>query len=146
MLLVKKKDGSDNFCIDYRELKANTVSVRYPLPLNSDQIDRLRGGKYLSSLDMASGFYQVPIHTDFIERTAFVLSNAVRVEERVISFQRAIVQALGDEVNSYAVAYIDDVLIFANSKEEAYERLEVVLSVLLKSGFSFNVKNVNSYT
>jgi len=95
---------------------------------------------------MASGFYQVPIHTDFIERTAFVLSNAVRVEERVISFQRAIVQALGDEVNSYAVAYIDDVLIFANSKEEAYERLEVVLSVLLKSGFSFNVKNVNSYT
>jgi len=46
MLTVKKKDGSDRLCIDYRELNANTVSDRYPLPIISDQIDRLRGGKY----------------------------------------------------------------------------------------------------
>jgi len=55
-LLVKKKDGSDRLCIDYRELRANTVADKYPFPLISDQVNRLRGGKYFSCLDMASGF------------------------------------------------------------------------------------------
>lgn len=47
MLLVKKKDGSDRLCIDYRELNSNTISEKYPLPLISDQMNRLCGSKYL---------------------------------------------------------------------------------------------------
>jgi len=70
--MVRKKNGSHRLCVDYRELNANTVADKYPLPLIADQIDRLREGNYFSSLDMASGFYQVPIHPDSIERTAFV--------------------------------------------------------------------------
>jgi len=46
MLLVKKKDGSDRLCIDFCELNASKESDKYPLPLISDQIDRLRGSKY----------------------------------------------------------------------------------------------------
>lgn len=72
MLLVKMKNGDDRLCVDYRELNANTIADKYPLPLISDQINRLRGSKFFSSLDMASEFYQVPIHSDSIERTAFV--------------------------------------------------------------------------
>jgi len=73
ILLVKKKNGTDRLCVDYRELNSNTIADRYPLPLISDQIARLRGANYFTCLDMASGFHQIPIHRDSIEYTVFVI-------------------------------------------------------------------------
>ncbi|XP_017494147.1 PREDICTED: uncharacterized protein LOC108382272 [Rhagoletis zephyria] len=72
ILLIKKKDGSDRMCVDYRELNDNTVPDRFPLPLISDQINRLHGCHYFTTLDMASGYHQIPVHSDSIEKTAFV--------------------------------------------------------------------------
>lgn len=72
ILLVRKKNGSDRLCVDYRALNSNTISDKYPLPLISDQIDRLRGANYFTCLDMASGSHQIPIPPDSIEYTAFV--------------------------------------------------------------------------
>ena len=72
MLLVKKKDGSDRLCVDFRELNKNTVADRYPLPLTPDQIARLQQARYLISLDMTTGFHQIPIHPNSTEYTAFV--------------------------------------------------------------------------
>jgi len=150
ILLVKKKDGSDRLCIDYRELNSNSVADKYPLPLISDKVNRLRGGKYFSCLDMASGFYRIPIEVGSIERTAFVtpegqyecLSMPFGLKNASSIFQRAIARALGDLAYSYAIVYIDDVVIVARSKEEAFERLTVVLKALSEAGFSFNIKNV----
>ena len=146
MLLVKKKDGSDRLCVDFRALNKNTVADRYPLPLIADQIARLQTAKYFISLDMASGFHQIPIHPNSAEYTAFVtpdgqyeyvtmpfgLKNAPSV------FQRAIFNALGDLAYSYVVVYLDDVLIIADSIDQALERLDIVLSTLVNAGFSFN--------
>lgn len=56
-LLVKKKNGSDRLCVDFRELNSNTVPDRYPLPLIMDQINRLHGCYYCTTLDMASAFH-----------------------------------------------------------------------------------------
>lgn len=70
--MVRKKNETDRLCVDNRELNANTVSDKFPLPLISDQIARLRGGKYFSCVHMASGFYQILVHPDSVERTAFV--------------------------------------------------------------------------
>ena len=146
MLLVKKKDGSDRLCVDFRALNKNTVADRYPLPLIADQIARLQNAKYFISLDMASGFHQIPIHPNSTEYTAFVtpdgqyeyvtmpfgLKNAPSV------FQRAIFNALGDLAYSYVVVYLDDVLVIADSIDQALERLNTVLDTLVKAGFSFN--------
>ena len=146
MLLVKKKDGSDRLCVDFRALNKNTVADRYPLPLIADQIARLQNAKYLISLNMASGFHQIPIHPNSTEYTAFVtpdgqyeyvtmpfgLKNAPSV------FQRAIFNALGDLAYSYVVGYLDDVLVIADSIDQALERLNTVLDTLVKAGFSFN--------
>jgi len=63
-LLVKKKNGSTRLCVDYRELNKNTVADKFPLPLILDQIARLRGAKYFTSLDMASEYYQISIHPE----------------------------------------------------------------------------------
>ncbi|XP_068986182.1 uncharacterized protein [Bombus flavifrons] len=146
MLLVKKKDGSDRLCVDFRTLNKNTVANRYPLLLIADQIARLQSARYFISLDMACGFHQIPIHPNLTEYTAFVtpdgqyeyvtmpfgLKNAPAV------FQRAIFKALGDLAYSHVVVYLDDVLIIANSVDQALERLNIVLDTLVKAGFSFN--------
>jgi hypothetical protein len=56
VVLIIKKDGSIRFCIDYRKLNAITKKDVYPLPRIEDTLDRLRGMKYFSSLDLASGY------------------------------------------------------------------------------------------
>lgn len=53
LLLVKKKDGSD--CIDYRKLNSQTVKLKSPLPRTDDQLQRLHGSKYFTTLDLKSG-------------------------------------------------------------------------------------------
>lgn len=148
ILLVKKKDGSDRMCVDYRELNDNTIPDRFPLPLISDQIAKLHGGHFFTILDMASGFHQIPIESDSIERTAFVtpegqyeyLAMPFGLRNAPSVFQRAIIKALGNLVNTYVVVYMDDVLIVADSVDQALERLEVVLKVLTEKRFSLNIR------
>jgi len=147
MLLVRKKNGSDRLCVDYRELNANTVSDKYPLPLISDQIARLSGAKFFTCIDMASGFHQIPVHPNSIERTAFVtpegqfeyLAMPFGLKNAPAVFQRAINNALGDLTHSFVIVYMDDVMVVAPTKEEAFDRLQLVLRTLSKAGFSFNV-------
>ena len=72
VILVKKKNGADRLVVDYRELNANTVRDHYPLPLISDQLDQLAFANYFCCLDMASGFHQIQITEDSIEKTLFM--------------------------------------------------------------------------
>lgn len=62
ILLVKKKTGDIRMCVDYRAINKITVPDKYPLPRIDDQIDRLHGNTYFTSLDLFSGYYQVPIN------------------------------------------------------------------------------------
>ncbi|CAK9806275.1 Retrovirus-related Pol polyprotein from transposon 297 [Anthophora plagiata] len=148
IILVKKKNGEDRMCVDFRALNKITVKDRYPLPLIEDQIDRLGSGKYFTTLDMASGFYQIPIAEDSIEKTAFVTPDGHYEFRRMpfglcnapAVFQRAINKALGNLRNSIALVYLDDILIPSETIEEGFERLKVVLSALDKAGFSLNLK------
>ena len=72
ILLVKKKDGSFRMCIDYRRLNAITKKDSFPLPLIEDLVDKLQGAKILSKIDLKSGFHQVKMDSDSIDRTTFV--------------------------------------------------------------------------
>lgn len=160
VILVKKKNGDDRMCIDYRELNANTIRDHYPLPLIADQIDQLAGGQYYTSLDMASGFHQIPIEDDSIEKTAFItpdglyeyltmpfgLCNAPSV------YQRCINRALGpllnpgsansngdNQTDSVAQVYIDDVISKSRDFTSGLSNLERIFIALRKSGFSINI-------
>jgi len=147
MLLLNKKNGTDRLCVDYRELNSNTISDKYLLPLISDQIGRLSGAKFFTCIDMASGFHQIPIRPNSIERTAFVtpdgqyefVTTPFGLKNAPSVFQRAMNCALGDPVHSYVVVYMDEVMVVAGIKDEALDRLEVVLQTLTKAGFSFNI-------
>lgn len=65
--LVRKKDGSDRLCVDFKELNSNTVRDNFPLPLIEDYIGKLVNAKYFTVLDMVAGSHQIPIAPDSIE-------------------------------------------------------------------------------
>ena len=72
VVLVRKKDGSLLFCIDYRHLNLATKPDVFPLPRMDDLLDHLGQSKFFSTLDLASGYWQVKVHPDSREKTAFI--------------------------------------------------------------------------
>lgn len=147
ILLVQKKTGEKRLCVDYRALNNKTRKEHYPLPLIDDQLDRLAGNSLFISLDLASGYYQIPIAEDSQDKTSFVtpdgqyqfkrmpfgLANAPSV------FQRTMNKVLSNSKVNYIVIYMDDILIPACSFEEGMARLEEVLNLLNEAGLTLKL-------
>nr|XP_049708441.1 uncharacterized protein LOC126057098 [Helicoverpa armigera] len=147
ILLVKKKDNTDRMCVDYRELNSNTHPEHYPLPRIEEQIDQLTCANFFSSLDMASGFHQIPIHPDSIEMTAFVtpegqyeyLTMPFGLRNAPSVYQRCINKAL-QNLNDKPLIYMDDVLCYSPDISQGLQRLDDTLHALTVAGFSLNPK------
>ncbi|GMF25486.1 unnamed protein product [Phytophthora fragariaefolia] len=71
VLMIRKPGGGIRFCIDYRKLNAVTVKDCYPMPLIDDILDVLNGAKLFSAMDIASGYWNVPMHEDSFSKTTF---------------------------------------------------------------------------
>lgn len=135
VVLVSKKDGSKRFCVDYRALNKHTVKDSFPLPRIDESLDYLAGAKYFCTLDLAAGYWQVPLDEDAKLKSAFVvpgglfqfevmpfgLCNAPSTFERLME---AIFRGLQWKT---LLIYLDDVIVFGSTVEEVIERLEAVL-------------------
>lgn len=148
VILVRKKDGSWRFCVDYRRLNAVTKKDVYPLPRIDDVIDCLHAASYFSTLDLRSGYWQIPMEPEDKEKTAFVtpdglfefnvmpfgLCNAPATFER---FMDTVLRGLKWEI---CMCYLDDVVIFGRTFEEHNNRLSLVLDCIEKAGLVLNSK------
>ena len=85
VVLVRKRDGTHRLCVDYRGLNAVTRADTFPLPRIDDLLDQLGAAKYFSTLDLASGYWQIRMHADSVEKTVFVTPQGL-FEFRVMPF------------------------------------------------------------
>lgn len=147
-ILVPKGDGSLRLCIDFRKLNKITVKRKFPLPIIEEQIDKLCNYTVFTSLDLYSGYYQIPMAKNSISKTAFItpegkyeflrmcfgLCNAPYIFQRMMS---TIIRELPEGT---AFSYLDDVIIPARTEEEALLKTELVLKLLRKYGLTLQLK------
>jgi Reverse transcriptase (RNA-dependent DNA polymerase) len=136
---VSKKDGKLQPCQDYRYLNDWTVKNSYPLPLISEIMDKLKGAKYFTKLDMRWGYNNVRIRKGDEWKVAFKMNKGL-FEPTVMFFgmcnSPATFQAMMDDIfmtmidNQLVIVYMDDILIFADTKEELERITKLVLEKL----------------
>ena len=146
VVLVRKKDGTHRFCVDYCGVNSVTKPDSFPLPRIEDLLDQLGKSKYFSTIDFASGFWQIRMHPTAQEKTAFVTRQGL-FEFRVMpfgltnapaTFQRLMQQVVTPLNPSagpdFVSAYLDDILVFSPSLEEHLRHLKIVILRLVDVG------------
>ena len=147
VLLARKPGGGLRFCVDYRTLNELTIKNRYPIPLIRDTLDRLCQAKYFTKLDIIAAFNKLRIAPGHEWKTAFTTSFGL-FEYLVMpfglcnapsSFQSYINDQIQDFLNDFCVAYLDDILIYSNTKEEHEQHVKRVLERLDHAGLQVDI-------
>ena len=137
VVLVRKKDGSLRFCVDYRRLNAVTCKDAHPLPRVDDCLDALSGSRVFSTLDCASGYWQVELKPEDREKTAFS-TNEKKFQFKVMpfvltdapaTFQRLMDLVLAGMHWKCCLVYLDDIIVFTKTIEDHLKKLREVFSM-----------------
>lgn len=138
LLLVKKADGSNRVCVDYRKLNELTTKNAYPLPRINNTYQFLSGANFFSTIDLKSGFWQIQMDREDKGKTAFTcrlghfqwkvmpfgLCNAPA------TFQNAMNEILRPVIDKCALVYLDDVIIYSQSGEQHKKDIKKVMELL----------------
>ena len=135
VLFVPKKDGRWRMCIDYRALNKQTVKDRFPLPRIDSLMERLGQARVFSKLDLASGYHQIAVKEEHIQKTAFRTQQGYwefivmpfGLCNAPASFQRLMNKVFSGTIGDFILVYIDDILVFSRTIEEHWEHLRQAL-------------------
>ena len=147
VVIVDKKDGTKRFCVDFRKLNQVTKKNSYPLPLIDDILALLGKAKFFTSLDLKSGYWQVLMDEKDKEKTAFACHRGL-FEFNVMPFGLSNAPAVFQELmsivlngcNAFAIAYLDDILIFSETFDEHMLHLNTIFERLAQHGLKLKLK------
>lgn len=148
VVMVKKKDGTWRFCVDYWKLNALTHQDTYPLPRIDETLDMLSGATYFTTLDLASGYWQVEVEEHNKEKTAFSMTSG-HYEFNVMpfgltnapaTFQHLMECVLAGLKGEQCLIYLDDIIVFSGTFQEHLKRLSNVFSALRVAGLKLKPK------
>ena len=132
IVLVRKKDGRLRFCIDLRRLNSRTVKDAYSLPKIESILDSLIGAQIFSTLDLKAGYWQVETAEECKAYTAFTCGPLGFYECETMpfgatnappTFQRLMHDCLGDLNMNWCIVYLDDIIIFSDTKRRTFEKI-----------------------
>ena len=127
VVLVRKKDGSLHFCINFWHLNAKTKKDSYPLPRMQETMESMVCTQYFSCMDLKSGFWQMKMSEKARQYTAFSVGSMGMYEflhmpyglcNAPAMFQRLMQNCLGELNLTYTLIYLDDVIVYSHTEEE----------------------------
>ena len=154
VVLVRKKDGSLRFCIDFCRLNARTKKDTYPLPRMQETMESIMGARHFSCMDLKSGFWQVQMDEESRQYTAFTVGSMcvyefLRMPYRLCNapatFQRLMQNCLGELNLMYALIYLDDVIVYSKTEEEHLVRLHTMLERFMEHGLKLKPSKCNFF-
>jgi hypothetical protein len=135
---MKKKYGTLRLCVYFRQLNKVIVKNQYPLPRIDDLFNQLKDAKIFSKIDLKSGYHQVRINDEDINKTTF-RTRYVHYEFTVVSFGLTNAHVVfmflmngvfRDYLDKFVIVFLDDILVYSKSEEEHEQHLRMVLQVL----------------
>jgi transposase InsO family protein len=156
VVLVKKKDGSYRFCVDYRRLNSLTKKETFTLPEIDDTIEKLGSARIFSSFDMGNAFWQIPLEEQSREYSAFITARGLWQYTRMpyglcnaaSTFQRLMSKVLWNVTQHYGniiLCYIDDILVATNTIGEHLERIREIFACLRKAGLKLKASKCTMF-
>jgi len=138
LVVVKKKDGTYRYCVEYRKLNSLTKRDAYPLPPIDACLDTLSGSTWFSTFDLRASYHQVPMHPDDADKTSFVTRTGMYKFKRVpfglcnagSTFQTVMDLAVRGMNFDLCLVYFDDIVVFSKTLEKHTRRLELLFERL----------------
>ena len=154
MVLVRKKDGSLRFCIDFRRLNARTKKNAYPLPRMQETMESMVGARHFSCMDLKSGFWQVKMDEESRQYTAFTVGSMGVYEflrmpyglcNAPATFQHLMQNCLGELNLMYALIYLDDMIVYSKTEDEHLVHFRPVLEQFMENSLKLKLSKCNFF-
>lgn len=147
IVLARKKNNEWRLCVDYRQINENSIRDAYPISQINSILEKLRNSKFFSTIDLRHGYWQIPMAPESKPFTAFTVPGRGLFQWCVMpfglhsapaTFQRALDTVISPELDSFAFAYLDDIVVLGRTLEEHLKNLRVVFDHLIAANLSIN--------